>query len=222
MPGVGHGGTHLTSWAQELLKTTVGGGSGRVRALAFSEPDGATLLVAVCSACLVLRTSDLAVVAATPPGAHRGADVEGVAVAGGLLVTGGGDGFVRLWRMPGGSSSSSSRSRQNGVVGVGGVGRVGTVVRSASGKVGMAQRQANVARGAAGETTPPTTSASTIGSTTPLSLISLGAVEAHPGAKVTGVALSRLGRFLFLFLGFFFPTAWSMRMRRMRKNHQTT
>ena len=91
MHKIGHGGTHFTSWAQELRSTTT---STSVSSLGYSA-SAKHLVVAAGSAVLVVSASTLATVVEL----DHGALVHGVTFAGSesVVASVGGDGAARVW-----------------------------------------------------------------------------------------------------------------------------
>mmetsp|Transcript_7483 Transcript_7483/g.17115 ORF Transcript_7483/g.17115 Transcript_7483/m.17115 type:complete len:328 (+) Transcript_7483:38-1021(+) len=114
MPGVGHGGTHLTSWIQELKKLDIEGHVG-VTSLGFS-PDNALLAAGLGpSLCLL---SQALVVKWHLPDAHSGSLVRCVAFAGRSLVSGGADGNIKLWDVASGEELAVLQGHSADVHGV--------------------------------------------------------------------------------------------------------
>lgn len=110
----GHGGTHFTSWAQELQKITTQGNVG-VESLAFSSDN--TLLAAAVGSSVCLLSAALEQKLELPD-AHAGAIVHCVAFAGGSLISGGADGNIRLWDVRSGEQLGLLEGHQGDVLGV--------------------------------------------------------------------------------------------------------
>ena len=97
-----HGGTHLTSWAQELVKVSVRGGTdGPVRGVACGDALGSVFAVAVGTSLKLVKCESrkLAARVYETLNAHGSGGVLAVAMHGDVVVSGGADGDVRVWRL---------------------------------------------------------------------------------------------------------------------------